>query len=187
VHEWRFEALAHLAPSAQPTFVFAHILLPHEPFLFDRDCSHLRSWTPGHLPSSNRTEVVERYGAQVQCLNRMVVELARTLVTGRDPAPIVIFQSDHGYGRLGVGWSDSLHEMAPDQVQERLGIFAAYHVPGIPRFEIPETTTPVNAVRGIFRRQFGLDLPPLPERSYWSSYGNLFRFEPVPRSVSSQR
>ncbi len=44
-HLQNFDALAAQASAPGPKFVFAHFLLPHHPYLFDRDGNVLRHAT----------------------------------------------------------------------------------------------------------------------------------------------
>lgn len=176
VHRWRFETLGDLDTSDAPTFVFSHVLLPHEPFVFDENCSAVIPFLPRFVDESNEEQVRVRYAAQVQCLNRLLADLARDLVADRDPPPIVLFQSDHGYGRFGLRLP-RLAEADPVRAAERGEVFAAYHLPDGGAEVIYDSITPVNAVRGVFRHYFDLDLPPLPDRGYWSWWEDPFRPE----------
>jgi hypothetical protein len=177
-YQERMARIASIPPGDRPRFVFAHILLPHEPFIFDEHCRSTAFFTPSSVTSENEEEVRAAYRNQVRCLNVMVQELAERLVRVREVPPVVIIQSDHGFGRLGQGWGVSLEEADVDRMEERFDIFAAYYMPGDGLQGLPDTITPINAFRTIFREQFQLDLPPLPDSSFWSSYRHPVRFEP---------
>ena len=58
--------------------------------------------------------------------------------------------------------------------------FAAYALPGLPAESLPEGMTPVNVVRLVLRHYLNADLPPLPDRSYWSPTNQPFAFTQVP-------
>ena len=45
--DWKFERMSELAGESElPTFVLAHLSLPHEPFLYHADCSHRDLYWP---------------------------------------------------------------------------------------------------------------------------------------------
>jgi hypothetical protein len=45
---------------------------------------------------------------------------------------------------------------------------------------IYDSIGPVNAMRAVMRFYYGVDLPPLPEASYWSSDDHPYEFTRVP-------
>ncbi len=44
--DWKFDRIKEQAGGTQPTFVLAHLSLPHEPFLYRADCSHRDLYWP---------------------------------------------------------------------------------------------------------------------------------------------
>jgi hypothetical protein len=68
--------------------------------------------------------------------------------------------------------------VAPERVVERLSVFGAYFIPGLTE-AVPDTITPVNAMRLALRTALGLDLPALPDRSFWSSHRYPYHFVAV--------
>jgi hypothetical protein len=172
--DWKFARLYGLSESEHPLFVFAHLTLPHEPYVYDAECRHLQPYWPkwDHGPDSGRVKAA--YVAQVQCLNRRLAELADSVTRRARRPTIIMFQSDHGHGRLGrvqppLAWVPRSH------VTERLDIFAAYRLPGAPAGLVHDSIGPVNALRAVMRHYYGLDLPPLEEASYWSSGNHPYR------------
>ena len=69
--------------------------------------------------------------------------------------------------------------VTPDRIAERADIFAAYYLPGADAKIVYDSITPVNVFRMVLRQYFQADLPPLPDRTYWSSGAELFRFTRV--------
>jgi hypothetical protein len=90
------ETLARL-PQEGPTpkFVFAHILLPHEPFVFDAEGQ------PINYPETlDDAQYKAAYRAQIEFLNqRMLVALGAIIEQSSTP-PIIILQGDTGPGRV---------------------------------------------------------------------------------------
>jgi hypothetical protein len=165
--DWKFDALGRLAESDAPLFVFAHLALPHEPYIYASDCSHVPPYWPSRDDGAEEGKVKAAYVAQLQCVNRKLLGLVQTIARAPHPA-IVAIQSDHGHGRLGLFIPEPT-AVRPDQVAERLDIFAAYRLPGAPKGLIADSMGPVNAMRAIMRHYFGRDLPRLADSSWWSS------------------
>ncbi|MGH7630924.1 MAG: sulfatase-like hydrolase/transferase [Gemmatimonadales bacterium] len=177
--DWKFARLGELARSTEPLFVFAHLALPHEPYLFAADCSHTKPYWPERDDGPEAEQVKAAYVAQVQCVNRKLERLVQELDrTGGRPA-IVVLQSDHGHGRLGRDLP-ALEDVTADRIAERVDIFAAYHLPGAPAGLIPDSMGPVNAMRAIMRHYYGFDLPPLEESTWWSSRDQPYKLTRIP-------
>jgi hypothetical protein len=51
------------------------------------------------------------------------------------------------------------------QLRERMSVFSAYLLPGVPSGVVRDSVTPVNALRLVLRHYFGADLPPLEDAS----------------------
>lgn len=103
----------------------AHLLLPHHPYVFDRDCHVLpiEQWVDLDVPSpvtstSIRTGRYERYKAQVICTNRMITALLDNIASRdclRDA--IIVLHGDHGsrigpgmYSRIGPDYEPGDHD-----------------------------------------------------------------------------
>lgn len=147
----------------RPRFVFAHLTIPHEPYVFDRDGSFV---TAGEEAARTREDNLVR---QVDYANRRLARLLGELISG-DPSrdPIVVLQSDEGphpAARVAQGppfrW-----DLADDaDLREKLRILNAVHLPG--RIgALPESATPVNTFRLVLSEYFGADLAPLDDRAY---------------------
>jgi hypothetical protein len=166
--DWKFGQLPPLAASPQPVFVLAHLTVPHEPYIFRADCTHRAPYWPRRDDGPDAIRVKHAYAEQVQCLNRKLAQLVLEVERTSTRPVIMILQSDHGHGRLGLS-ARALRQTPAEAVSERLDIFAAYRLPGAPPGLIQDSTGPVNAMRTIMRHYFGVPLAPLQEASYWST------------------
>jgi hypothetical protein len=91
--------------SDRSLFVWAHILSPHAPAIFDRNgeslphpCYPLRCpFFQPHAEAMGLGEAAleERLVGQVDYLNRLVVRAVRS-ITARDPSAVIVILSDHG-------------------------------------------------------------------------------------------
>jgi hypothetical protein len=160
VHLAAFDGLETVADMEAPTFTFAHIVLPHPPYVLDRDgqiilrASALRgTW--------NTEEDKRGYIEQVRFVNRRVVEVLDRILDRSDDA-IIIIQGDHG------PFAQDLHREGPLQAQSaRLAILNAYRVPGQVRSKLYPSISPVNSFRVAFAGLPGEGLELLPERHFY--------------------
>lgn len=99
---------ADLASIGPGDLYVAHLLVPHHPYVFNRECRVLpvEQWADLHVPSpitsaSIRTERYERFKAQVICADRMVAALLDDIADQhRLQDAIIIVHGDHG-SRIG--------------------------------------------------------------------------------------
>jgi len=86
------------AESSRPAsgqYIFWHVILPHGPFVLDRECAYI-----GRIPEAERTLQADqvRYLEQVQCANRLLTLLVDKLASmGRLDDALIIVQADHGH------------------------------------------------------------------------------------------
>jgi hypothetical protein len=180
-HERQFASLASGSGGrGRPKFHYAHFLLPHDPFVFHADCSHrAEPYRPGVDPHVDELELRVMYAEQVECANRLVLETVDRILARDGPAPVIILQSDHGFGRLTADRPIRDEAWDSDRIRERMELFAAYYVPGMEGELTYEGITPVNAMRSVFSEVFDLSLSPLPDRSYWSNYTRPYDFSVI--------
>ncbi|MBM3817417.1 MAG: LTA synthase family protein [Acidimicrobiia bacterium] len=170
LEEWR--------RGTEPTFVFAHILAAHAPFVIARDGSPLApsgalyTMSEGGAAGRPRQEYLHGYAQQSQYVLDRFVAIVDAALRQPGPAPAIVVHGDHG---PGLSTDTSLETM----MRERMEIFAAYYFPdGDPGFY--PTMTPVNGARLLARRYFGADLAPLPDRVLYSQWVRPYDFTPVP-------
>lgn len=180
-------ALENIPETAQiegPLFVFAHILAPHPPFVFDENGGpvqlsdyYITGDAAGFLGRMgiSQEEYRKYYIAQLKFINRQVMEMVDRLLEKISPAPIIILQADHG-PRSGYAFCD----LAASDPEEGLSIFNAYYLPEDGERNLYPGITPVNTFRVIFNRYFGTDLELLPDRSYFTEWKDgYFTFHQV--------
>lgn len=184
---WKFQQLALLADRPGPTFAFLHLLTPHEPYLFNADCSVREPWWPLTDQGAEFDRVSEAYAIQVACLDRLLLSTIRTILERSRVPPVILLQSDHGHGRItvnslqGVTLNDA--EVSPEQIGERLGVFAAYRFPGADAL-VPDDISPVNVIPLVLHSLFDEPLSLRPDRSFWSTYQNAFTFKEIREEIT---
>jgi hypothetical protein len=164
--DWKFERLKDLAGGETPTFALAHLSLPHEPFLYNADCSHRDLYWPVGAGVLGDREADRGYLDQIQCANRKLTALVDSIIARSRRPVVILLQADHGHGRIGH-LPPSSDKLMPYQLRERMSTFAAYLLPGVPSGAVSDSVTPVNAIRLVLRQYLGADLPPLEDASYW--------------------
>jgi hypothetical protein len=175
--EWKFEQLAGLAGHPRPTFVLAHLVLPHEPFLFRADCSHRDPYWPINAGRVGDKEATQAYLDQISCVNRKVSALVDSILARSSRPTVILLQSDHGHGRIGR--IPTLREVDAYRLKERMAAFTAYRFPGLDPSSVGDSITPVNAMRLMLRHYFGAELPAIEDISYWSSETHPLQFERI--------
>jgi hypothetical protein len=156
-----FRALDKAADSPGPKFVFAHFIVPHPPYVFDRNGNY--------TPERDRDGNVRGYLEQVRYTNSEIERIVNRLLAVRaDEQPIIVIQADEGpYPRLSTRIPSSWTDESDADLRVKFGILNAYFLPG-PRSEFTQypSITPVNTFRMLFTRYFGANLPVLPDESY---------------------
>ena len=177
-HLANFQSLGKLRRAGRPMFVFAHFLLPHHPYLFDRDGQILRN-----AVVSNQFEFQKRlwenrdgYRSQLEFLNRKVLETVDAVRRNSVTPPIIVIESDHGPG-ITAGLSPVQYYAV------RFANFGAYSLPGAPPDLMPPDGTAVNQFRRILSHYFDAGLEPLPDRHFASPYGMPYAFREVPHEM----
>ena len=166
---FQFDRLTKLDDVASPKFVFAHILLPHPPYVFDSE---------GPVPANERllaTNQTDRFLEQLEYTNRRVLEVVDHLLAGPDETdPIVIVQGDEG-PRTPDRVSDWLRA-TQEQVQQKFGIVNALYFPGVDDPALYPSITPVNIFRVMFNEYFGANIPMLEDRVLAFGGGSIYNY-----------
>jgi hypothetical protein len=185
--EWKLKTLASLPDSTGPVFVFLHLLSPHEPYLFNADCSARQPWWPLSDQGKNFDLVGAAYATQIKCLDRLLLPTIRSLIRRSSIPPVILLQADHGQGRIDRnatrGFTMTANELSRDQLGERMGIFAAYKFPGADS-AVYQDISPVNVIPLVLTHLFNALPQRLPDRSYYSAYQDPFSFTEVPAELT---
>ncbi|MFP4200986.1 MAG: sulfatase-like hydrolase/transferase, partial [Clostridia bacterium] len=165
-----FEELpAAVSDDDGPTFVFAHVMVPHPPYLLDRDGEALEGGGL-HVPREVG-EDADKYLEAVRFANRSVLRVVQEILSREDrPDPIIILTSDHGTSSTADGGPSGWNNPSDELIWERSSILSAYRVPRRMEKRLYPGITPINGVRLLLSECFGADLPLLEDRVFFSSY-----------------
>jgi uncharacterized membrane protein YGL010W len=158
-----------------PVFTFAHVMSPHDPYVFDRNCGPARHDSAGSRAEAEGAAYVE----QIQCVNRLVLDLVTTLLRTSELPPVILLQGDHGSKTL-LPYKDR----GPEHItlaagKERLGAFGAYYLPDHGSEVFGDSVTIVNVVGNVLRFYLGADVPREPDDMYLSVHRAPFAFKHV--------
>jgi hypothetical protein len=139
------ETLTHLPDTGTPRFVYAHLLVPHEPYIFTPEGDYKYTGN-----------IVKGYRWNTEFIDREITTVVTTILRESSIPPVIIIQGDHG--------------PAGDIVtaEMRLSILNAYYVKPDTRDALYPGITPVNSFRVIFNGYFNGQYPLLEDRSYFA-------------------
>lgn len=141
----------------KPVFVYAHIMIPHEPYVFDKDGNRVTFYS-----DTDESTKKMLYLEQLEFANKKTIEVIDAILTNSHSPPVIIIQSDHGE-RTGIDWRNPSKEM----IRQAFNNLNAYHLPNNDGSSLYDGITPVNSFRVIFNEYFNADFELLDDRSYW--------------------
>ena len=141
-----------------PKLIFAHLVIPHPPYVFEPDGSYVDYDKPDD----------PGYQDQIVYLNRELVPILQQIIADSSTPPIIIIQADHGA------------ILAPPN--DRMDILNAYYLPGVSNDPIAANISPVNTFRLIFNRYFGGKYNYLENKAYFSVYNKPYEFTVIPNN-----
>ncbi len=161
---FQFARLEEMAAAPGPKFVFAHITLPHDPFVFDAEGNYLSEAEARARP------LEQNFVEHVQYANKRVLGvIERLLDVPPDEEPIIVIGADEGpFPDRFAGHQDTFQweQARPDEIERKFRILNAFHLPGIENPQAYRSISSVNVFRMIFNAYFDTDLPLLPDRVF---------------------
>lgn len=146
------ETLENLPNMPGKKFVYAHLYITHQPFVFYPDGSFHPFLKQGD----------SAYADQVLFAETRLVEIVKNILAKSKKPPIIVIQGDHSYLK-GV---------------KRVRIFNAYYLPEGGDRNLYDTITPINTFRIIFNTYFGGQYEQLPDISVYSDSEGILREAP---------
>ena len=130
-------------------FVYAHIISPHPPFIFEEDgefISHRETFSlfdaNYYIKTHSQKQYIMGYSKQVKYINKLVLESVDEILSRSETPPIIIIQGDHGPGAY-LHWGS----LEKTLVEERFGILNAYYFPEEKYDMLYPSISPVNSFR----------------------------------------
>jgi hypothetical protein len=161
--EYTFEHLPDYAQNSSSDFVFSHIVLPHNPYLYDADGTPLqydgKEYLLGDKTDSQRN--IALYNAQLQYTNKRVLEVIDRIQKNAARPVVIIVQGDHGHDTF-FEWDTP----TPSGVRLRSSILNAIYFPTGDYGKLYPSITSVNTFRVVFNQFFGTRYPLLPDVTF---------------------
>ncbi|MGD0006673.1 MAG: hypothetical protein ABSE06_20865, partial [Anaerolineaceae bacterium] len=134
--------IADLSTLKSPKFVFSHVLLPHMPFIFDKN---------GNLNPPQDNYDWHFYLGQYQYTTKLAEQLITKLLANADPnnPPVIIIQSDHGARNMQRRTKDNIlmdGYMENYPVDYAYDNFNAMYLPGIDPSTLSDSMPPIDTM-----------------------------------------
>jgi hypothetical protein len=129
-----------------PKFIFAHIMVPHSPYIFAPD----GSFKPD-------VHAISGYRANTEFIDNRLPSVLQAIIEKSDPRPIIIIMGDHGPATRTTITK-----------QMRMATLDAYLVNDAAKAQLYPTLTPINAMRIILNAHYGGAYPRLEDVSYYA-------------------
>lgn len=149
--KFMLDQLERVPDIREPKFVMAHIMAPHDPFVFDTDGSFVQI-----------LNAQDGYANEVRYINGRILEIVHTILSESETPPVIVIQGDHGW-----------------EMHDRTKNLNAYYLPSGGAEKIYPTITPVNTFRVILDTYFGGHYGLIEDRSNYSEPGDIYNFVPV--------
>jgi hypothetical protein len=159
-------------------FVFAHILSPHSPYVFDAGCGIAAKRPMGGRDKRRR----DAYIGQLECLNKLLLESISHLLQRSAQPAVILLVGDHGTNSLGYSSAKSAAAVTPAQARERFGAFGAFHLPGGGGRLFADSVTLVNVIPQVLNYYLDARIPLAPDSLYMSLEQTPYLFSPVDRA-----
>jgi hypothetical protein len=176
----KMKELAEAEPGGR--FIFAHVLLPHDPYFFNADGSLTLNSAANDVGSLIEDKFIE----QVKFANSHIQQTVEKINHASQNQSIVILQADEGpypdhliAGRFDPDAVDSrlakldMRLWSDEELALKYGILAAYNLPGVSQEEVTRAADPVNIFRLVLNHYFGREMPYLPRCYFGFPDGRL--------------
>lgn len=150
---------------AGPKFVFVHLLVLHDPFVFSSTGEAVN-----YPDGMDKGQELAAYRSQLEFLNSRLLPILENIITTSRVPPVIILQGDTGPGLVSHAG--------------RVENLSAFYLPGEHQ-PFSSSLSPVNDFRLVFNQYFGTRLALLPDNSFFSVYTSPFDFELIPNGCSA--
>ncbi len=175
-----FDYLSKAYKQKGPKFIFAHIMIPHDPIVFGPNGEELDGVLPyGLLVKKDQQEAIAKYLDELQFGNKKLRFVIERIQAHSDPPPIILLQADHGTFIYESDEEIPLKEF----IHHKHAILNAYYFPDTSYNNLYPDITPVNSFRKVLNRYFNAQLRCLDDRIYYSKWEMPYKVVDVTDSL----
>ena len=139
--------------TAQPKFVYTHLMMPHYPYYYDKNGTEL----PFERVVEGNQVHKNDYVGYLQYTNRKILDLVDHIQKSSPAPPIIILMGDHGFR----------HFVVPVDRKYYFMNLSAVHFPHADYTTITDSMPAVNLFRAILNSQFQQHLPILKDSTIY--------------------
>ncbi len=148
--------------SDKPMFTYCHVMMPHEPFVFNKDGS--LNQDVDTLPTSPAQRMKLLYLNQVIYASQVIQQMTDSILKATNGNSIIILQGDHGYR----GYENVADK---NKIFQNLNCF---YFPDKDYRTLYKSVSTVNTFRIVANKYFGKTYPLLKDTSIYIAYKGFF-------------
>ena len=174
---YTFSQLPKIIDTDKPTFVFAHVVAPHPPFVFGSNGESInqdRIFTIDEnliVDTTYRSEYAISYPDQVIYINSLLKKSVENILSNSGGNSIIVIQGDHGPRSM---WD--ANNIENTNINEVFPILNAFYFPDQDYSNLYDNISSVNTFRVKFDQYFGTTLGLLDDRSFYTSVSTPYRY-----------
>ena len=176
------DSLHDVVRHKEPKFVFAHLTLPHSPYIFDENGQELggqyeiyakqirHTFSPDNPEKKNYGYVnnkLSTYVDQMKYTNKELLKVIDHINSNSKVKPIIILQSDHGWCQ------ESVAPATAQYFEQRFPILNTWQVPDSVKKQLTSDICSVNTFRVLFSALYGENLPLIENTQYYVDESTL--------------
>lgn len=169
----QFIRLEETAAEPGPKMVFCHFLLPHHPYVFDRNGAHASngSLVDNLLFRKAQWRRVDAYVEQLMFLNSRLLEAFQAILSSSSAPPVILLFSDHG----------PLAATPDPEAAKRaqLDNLVAAFLPGAPADTLPDDIRLINLFPIVLNTYFDAGYALRNGTRFYSTFRRPYAFEPL--------
>ncbi len=146
------DKIGQLSDIPSPKFVYVHLMIPHNPFIFDANGDPLDP-----VFSQNWNYYLGQYQFTIRIMEQMINNILREADPQR--LPIIIIQSDHGARNGLASWHPDAVILKDYPMEYANHILNIMLLPEFDTSQLPQDLKPINTFPIIFNHYFGTEIP----------------------------
>ena len=154
-----------------PKFVFAHLIIPHHPFVFGPNGEEVKESVSNISSVPSFPIYKQGYSDHVTYINKRIQEIIEIILEQSPNPPIIIIHGDHGPAPFDVD-------------RYRMPILNAYYFPD-GADGLYQTISPVNTFRVVLNKYFGQQYEMVDDVAYFSEYDVPYDYTIIPNECGT--